>query len=173
MDEIIENAAAVTITYGIPDAAVPATRAERLARRAALLPEDAELALAYIAADLSGLKFGERLFRHEAPAELLDAAWVQLTGEIPETSTDCRCFTARFSGREVARGAVSPGIFSALGKLPVRWLTAEGGELSAAVTVAEVKLVRPALFGCAFAGGRRAATFDAELGVRIRTSPLR
>ena len=182
MDEIIEEAVeeaaveeapAVTITCGIPDRGASATRAERLTLRAALAPEDVELALTYVAADLSGLELGEQLFSHEVPAERPDAVWLKLTGETPETSTDCRCFTAQLSGREVARGAVSPGIFSALGKLPVRWLTAAGGELSAPVTVAELKLVRPAQFGCAFVGGRRAATFDAELSVRIRTSPLR
>ena len=173
MDEIIGNATAATITCGIPDRGAATTRAERLTLRAALAPDDAELALAYIAADLSGLELGETLFRHEVPAERLDAAWLRLTGETPETSTDCRCFTAQLSGREVTRGAVSPGIFAALGRLPVQWLTVNGGELSAPVIVAELKLVRPALFGCAFVNGRRAATFDAELGVRIRTSPLR
>ena len=173
MDEIIGGAAAVTITGGLPDPGAPATRAERLVLRAALAPDDAELALAYVAAHLSGLELGATLFRHEVPAERLDAAWLRLTGETPETSADCRCFTAQLSGREVTRGAVSPGIFAALGGLPAQWLTVDGGGLSAPVTIAELKLLRPALFGCAFVGGRRAATFDAELGVRIRTSPLR
>lgn len=172
MNEIIGGAGAA-ITYGIPDRGARTTRAERLVLRAALAPDDAELALAHVAAHLSGLELGGTLFRHEAPAERLDAAWLRLTGETPETSADCRCFTAQFSGREVTRGAVSPGIFAALGRLPAQWLTVNGGGLSEPVTVAELKLLRPALFGCAFVGGRRAATFDAELGVRIRTSPLR
>ena len=173
MDEIIGNAAAVTITVGMPDPGAPTARAERLIRRAALTSDDAELALTYIVADRSGLEPGERLFRREAPAELPDAAWLRLTGETPEASTDCRRFTVRFSGREVENGAVFPGIFAALGKLPVQWLTVDGGELAVPVTVEELKLVRPAGFGCVFACGRRAATFDAELDVRIRTAPLR
>lgn len=168
MDEAIE------IVAGLPDApAEVLTRAERLARRAALGAGDAELALAYVAASLSGLVLGSALFPREPPAEKADAVWLRLTGEASDDSPDRRSFAALLAGREVARGTVSPGISALLGKLPVRWLTVTGGDLSAPVTVEELKLARPALFGGVFAGGRRAASFEAELCLRIRTSPPR
>ena len=164
----------VGIAIGFPGAGETAlTRAERLERRAALNPADAERALTHILAHLSGLGVDETLFRHDFPAERLDAASVRLTGEAADASPDHRSFTALFTGREITRGAVMTGALAALGKLPLCWVTVTGGGLSAAVTAAELKLLRPARFESAFVNGRRVATFAAELGVRIRTSPLR
>jgi hypothetical protein len=164
----------IEIVPGMPDApAEPLGRAERLARRAALDARNAELALAYIAAGWSGLEPGRTLFRHEPPAETLDAVWLRLTGETPDASPDHRSFTVLLAGREVTPGMVSPGIFALLGKLPATWLTVTGGALASPVTAAELKLVRPACFGSAFSGGRRVAAFDAELSVRICTAPPR
>ena len=119
---------------------------------------------------MSGLAADETLFRHDHPAELADAALVRLTGEVAEASPDHRGLTVRFAGREVASGTILPGALTALGKLPVKWLTAEGGALTAPVTVAELKLLKPATFGDAFVGGRKAATFEAELYARICVS---
>lgn len=162
----------IEITAGIP-AAAELTRAERLARRAALNGVDAERALTYLIARLSGLAVDETLFRREFPAEQLAAASVKLTGETADPSPEFRGFTALLSGREAARGEVAAGVLFALGKLPCAWLTVAGGSLGAAVTMAELKLLRPAKFGTGTAGGRRVATFEAELGVRICTSPPR
>ena len=162
----------IEVTVGIP-AAAELTRAERLTRRAALNEVDAERALTCLVARLSGLTVDETLYRHEFPAERLDAASVRLTGESADASPDFRSFTARLSGREVTPGEITAGVLAALGKLPVFWLTVGGGALAAPVTAAELKLLRPAEFGTAFASGRRVATIEAELGVRIATSPPR
>lgn len=160
------------ITSGIP-AAAELTRAERLTRRAALNLEDAERALTCLIAHLSGLAADETLFRREFPAERLDAASVLLAGETADPSPEFRSFTARLSVREVARGEVAAGVLAALGKLPCTWLTVAGGRLAAPVTIAELKLLRPASFGGGVASGRRVATVEAELAVRICTSPPR
>ncbi len=164
----------VEVTVGFPGAgAAPLTRAERLMRRGALDTEDAERALTHIVAYLSGLVVDVTLFRHDCPAELLDAAYVRLTGEKEDSSADHRSFTALFAGRETAPGAITAGALAALGKLPLRWVTASGGNLSAPVTAAEIRLLQPARFGGAVVAGRRTRTFEAELGVRISTSPPR
>ena len=166
--------AAVEITIGFPGAGEePLTRAERLARRGALTPLDVERALTHILARLSSLAADETLFRHDFPAEQLDAASVRLTGEAADPSPDHRSFTVLFPGRKVTPGTVMTGVFAALGQLPLHWVTATGGNISGAVTAAELKLLRPARFESAFVNGRRVATFAAELGVRIRTSPPR
>ena len=166
MENVIE------ITSGLP-AAAELTRAARLARRAALNLEDAERALTYLIAHLSGLAVDETLFRREFPAELLDAASVRLTGETTDPSPNFRSFTALLSAREVARGEVTAGVLAALGKLPCGWLTVAGGRLAAPVTMAELKPLRSASFGSGAASGRRVATVEAELAVRICTSPPR
>jgi len=164
----------IVITYGFPGAAATTLdRERRLERRAALTPEDVERALTGVIADLSGLAVNEVLFRHRHPAESPDAAQVHLKEEIADASPDHRSFIVLFSGREVTAGTVLPRALNALGGLPVRWLTAEGGGLTDPVTVAELKLAEPAKFGVAFAGGRRAETFEAELRARICTSPPR
>lgn len=166
-----ENAGA-EVAIGFPGTGEETlTRSERLVRRGALTLPDAERALTRIIAYLSGLEVDGTLFRHDFPAELLDAASVRLTGESADTSPDHRSFTALFSGREVTRGAVVTGALAALGKLPLRWATATGGANS--VTAEELKILRPARFDSAFVNGRRVATFEAELSVRIRTSPPR
>ena len=115
----------------------------------------------------------EKLFRHDLPAELQDAACVRLTGEQEDDSPDHRSFTALFSGREITCGAVSTGVLLVLGKLPQWWLTVSGGGLASPVTAAELELFRPARFGSAFSGGRRVAEFEAELFFRVCTSPPR
>lgn len=163
----------VEVTFGFPGASAGLTRAERLRRRGALDAEDAERALTHVVAYLSGLEVDATLFRHDCPAERLDAASVRLTGERDESSTEYRSFVALFAGRELAPGTVTAGTLAALGKLPLRWITASGGSLAAPVTAAEIELLRPARFGGAVVNGRRVGTFEAELGVRICTSPPR
>ena len=169
-----DNVSSEEITVGFPGAAdEPLTRAERLERRGELTLTDAERALTRIIAYLSGLGTDVTLFRHDFPAERLDAASVRISGEQPEASPDCRSFSVLFTGREITRGAVANGVLAALGKLPLRWATVTGDGLEQVVTVAELKILRPTRFGSATAGGRRVTTFEAELGARILTSPPR
>ena len=166
--------ATVEVTTGFPGAETETlTRADRLARRAALDMEDAERALTRIVAHLSGLTVDEVLYRGDPPAEQSDAAWVRVTGEAAEPSPDFRSFTALFAGRELVPGAVSAGFRRVLGELPLHWVTVTGGALASPVTAAELKLGRPAKFAGSAAGGRRIATFEAEFQVRICTSPPR
>ena len=170
----VSGGATVEIAAGFPGcAAETLTRTQRLARRAALDPVDVERALTYVVAHLGGFAVDEQLFRHDLPAELLDAACVRLTGEAEDESPDFRSFTVLFSGREVTCGAISEGVPEVLGKLPQWWLTVSGGALASPVELAEIELFSPARFGAAVAGGRRVAEFEAELFVRVCTSPHR
>ena len=168
------NVGSEEITIGFPGAAdEPLTRAERLERRGELTLTELERALTRIIAYLSDLEADVTLFRHDFPAERLDAASVRISGEQPETSPDFRSFSVLLTGREITHGAVANGVLAALGKLPLRWVTAASNGLGQFVTAAELKILRPARFGSATANGRRVTTFEAELGARILTSPPR
>jgi len=170
MDGNTENIA-VVITPGFPGAQPEAlTRVQRLARRAALPPADAERALTHIIAYLSGLEVDETLFRRDFPAEIADAALVKLVGETADTSPDHRSFTILFAGRETTSGAILPKALKLLGGVPLRWLTVSGSAQPTPVTVAELELLKPAKFGDSFVGGREVAVFEAELRARICTT---
>lgn len=174
MNEQVASSGGVTLAAGfVGGGSATLPRSSRLERRAALAPNDVELALYYIIAERSGLTPNEKLFRYDLPPELSDAVCVRLTGEQVDESPDFRSFTVLFSGREVNRGAISEGVLKVFGELPLHWVTIWGGGLAAPVTAAEVELFRPARFGVVFTNGRRAAEFEAELFVRVCTSPPR
>ena len=159
----------VELSYGFPGTA-SGGRSARLVRRGELERDDVERALTGVLSEWSGLAEDVLLYRGSWPAEQLDAAAVEVTGELAEESPDFRSFSVRLTGREVTRGAVLPALFRALGKLPAAWITVTGGNLSAAVIVAEAALASPAKAGSAVVSGRRAATLTADLRVRICTT---
>lgn len=173
MNGQIASSGGIEVASGFVAGSAALPRSSRLERRAALAANEVELALTYIFAELSGLAVNEKLFRHDLPPELLDAACVRLIGEQEDESPDFRSFTILFSGRQVTLGAVSPGVLEIFGRLPLHWITIWGGGLAAPMTVSEAELFRPARFGAAFQNGRRVAEFEAELFVRVCTSPPR
>ena len=159
----------VELGYGFPGTA-SGGRSTRLVRRGELERDDVERALTGILSEWSGLTEDALLYRGSWPAEQLDAAIVEITGELAEESPDFRSFSVRLTGRELTPGAVLPALFRALGKLPAAWITVTGGTLSTAVTVAEAALASPAKTDAAVASGRRVTVLAADLRVRICTS---
>lgn len=150
------------------------SRAERLALRAELDMDEAELALTLLVAGLGALEPNRIVYPREWPAEQLAAAYVRLTGEIADPSPDFRSLSGVFAGRETTpvngSRTVLPGLFRVMGQLPKTWTTVTGGGLSAPVIVAELKLVKPADISSSVAGGRRVITFKTEFLGRICTA---
>ena len=169
-EEIISQA---ELTPGFPGTG-ELSRAERLACRADLDMDEAELALTLLFSILGELEPNRIVYRREWPAEQSSAAYVRLTGEADEASTDFRNLSGVFAGRETvpvnASRTVLPGLFRAMGQLPIAWTTVSGGGLSQPVIVAELKLAKPAEIASSVANGRRTVNFRAEFYARICTA---
>lgn len=169
-EEIIEPA---ELTPGFPGVS-ELSRAERLACRANLDLDEAELALTLLFSILADLEPNRILYRRGWPAEQTAAAYVRLTGEADEASPDFRNLSGVFAGRETvplnASRTVLPGLFRAMGQLPIAWTTVTGGGLSEPVIVAELKLAKPAEIASSVANGRRVINFRAEFSARICTA---
>ena len=147
------------------------TRAERLARRAALTPEDAERALTLLCAELSGLEPERELFRHEWPLRQESAYLVRIESEREDPSPDHRSFTGLFAGRSADRSALMRAVSGVCGRVPARQLgVAVDG---AAFAVEKLELHGGVEFSCCGANGRRLFSFGMRLAARFRTTPPR
>ena len=168
-----EMVPAAELTPGFPGVG-GLSRAERLACRAELDLDETELALTLLFSILGELEPNRVLYRREWPAEQTDAAYVRLTGETDDPSPDFRNLSGVFAGRETvpvnAPRTVLPGLFRAMGQLPIAWTTVTGGGLSGPVIVAELKLAKPADIASSVANGRRTVNFRAEFCARICTA---